>query len=657
MGYRYPGIIPFQDNELDRKLFKGRETEKEHLFNRITANRLVVLFAKSGIGKSSLLNAGLMQTLRENKYFPLMISFVETHHSPLEWIYLKIEDACKRFNVDMIPGEKNSLWEFFRTAEFWSNEHKLFTPVLILDQFESLFTFYSIEDPIKQNEKRNLFLQLADLVRGRVPQSVLKAQQGIEEHHDWETPPDIRVVISIREDYLAQLEELATELPGIFQNRMRLKPLNYEQARQAIIEPALLEDERLTTKPFKYAPDAIEDIIEFLGRKKNRTSLIKTNEIEAFQLQLICSHIETEIKRQQPQNDSIITVSKKDLSDYEMNRIMQNYYDNQIQKIASESDQKAVRQLCEEGLIKPNGLRRSLDFEDIKDAFGIRKEILDLLVSSRLLRVEPRLESYYYELSHDTLLKPILESRGQKGMIHWQKTEEQYIIASLKKKFEHLITSHTGAIQVRAKLMIDQIRQFDKNTESSQKSKRDFILSQLTAIVVDAQQLSASIRNWNIVEEYQETKNIEINQYLQMVIRKIVVPENIEISFTQSSYLEVKCNPIKLFESLQSILELRIESITNAIGKIHIHTESNRIEGEKSQIVITIRDSGRKIPLREKNLADHPYLITNPNEKINKLAYTINTIRADLSGDITIESQQGDGSIIRIYLPSGNGIQ
>ncbi len=58
-GYRrYPGPHSFSDNELDQRLFFGRKRESAELAQRIQAARMLVLFSKSGLGKTSLLQAG-----------------------------------------------------------------------------------------------------------------------------------------------------------------------------------------------------------------------------------------------------------------------------------------------------------------------------------------------------------------------------------------------------------------------------------------------------------------------------------------------------------------------------------------------------------------------------------------------------------------------
>src|SRR5882757_5446323 len=52
----------------DRQLFFGRERETETLLSDIVTARLVIIFAKTGSGKSSLINAGVRPRLEELDY-------------------------------------------------------------------------------------------------------------------------------------------------------------------------------------------------------------------------------------------------------------------------------------------------------------------------------------------------------------------------------------------------------------------------------------------------------------------------------------------------------------------------------------------------------------------------------------------------------------
>lgn len=73
---RYPGVVPFSERQQD--LFRGRDKEKAELYSLVVAEQTVVLFAKSGVGKSSLLQAGLFPKLRKNGYHPIKVRFQYT---------------------------------------------------------------------------------------------------------------------------------------------------------------------------------------------------------------------------------------------------------------------------------------------------------------------------------------------------------------------------------------------------------------------------------------------------------------------------------------------------------------------------------------------------------------------------------------------------
>src|SRR5262245_8403588 len=119
---RYPGAQPFADDDLSRKLFRGRERETTSLTHQILAHRLVVVFARSGVGKTSLLNAGIAENLRAEGLLPLMVRVNDTALGPLQSVYIGIETAGARQQVEYISGDKETLWHFFKTAEFWRQD-------------------------------------------------------------------------------------------------------------------------------------------------------------------------------------------------------------------------------------------------------------------------------------------------------------------------------------------------------------------------------------------------------------------------------------------------------------------------------------------------------------------------------------------------------
>jgi len=438
---RYPGSHPYQDNEVHKLLFSGRSREIESLLHLVLTERLVVVFAKSGMGKTSLLNAGLMQRLRDEDHVPIRITFTEKGTDPIMAVYTAMEDfgkTCKeKFGYEYTPGPKGLLWEFFKLAEVWSHEDALLTPVLVFDQFEELFTLHN------SSQRQEFIAQLADIVRGRVPQALLTAQVLAERSSYSAAPPKVRIVLSIREDYLGLLEEFSREIPEILDKRFRLLPLKRKEAEEAIVKPATIENEKIQSAVIDYEPQTVKEMLDFLCRRLSREEKARrglfvwilqrvlkalrlhreedwgkpTDEVEPFQLQLLCQYIETEVVggRKTDQERAKVTIAPADLGGREgMKRILKNFYREQVKSLPSVWTRRKVRELCESHLIIAPGLRLSHAEEYIQRKTRLKHDVLQSLVDLRLLRSESRGDRIYYELSHDTLVEPIRTVRRER---------------------------------------------------------------------------------------------------------------------------------------------------------------------------------------------------------------------------------------------------
>jgi tetratricopeptide (TPR) repeat protein len=413
---RYPGARPFADDPNDQRLFSGRDQEIELLFHRVCAVRLLVLFGKSGLGKTSLLQAGVYPKLRERHMLPIPVR-LNIQESPLKIIKTSLEEANQNLGVDYTPGVGETLWEFFKTAMFWQGEF-LLTPVLVFDQFEEIFTLKNAE------ERAALARELGDLFRGSPPATVRQKHQSSTTTENKasptsnllvDQPPNIHVILSLREDFLGALQELAGDIPGIFDDRVRLNPLSNGQAEQAICKPASLTQEAnqspFTTPPYAYAEDALADILAYLRGKSDI--------IEPFQLQLVCRDIEEQVAQQHAKKGPIALITAKELGGKKrLDKIVQNFYQQTLAKL-SWRDRRYAQRLCEEGLLNAEGFRLPLQENEILKSYKLSPPALSTLVESRLLRKDPRLESFFYELSHDSLAKPILDARP------WKLTRKQ----------------------------------------------------------------------------------------------------------------------------------------------------------------------------------------------------------------------------------------
>jgi hypothetical protein len=403
--WRYPGPGPFRDTPQDRALFFGRGDETGSMTSLFIASRLVVLFGRSGLGKTSLLNAGVFPRLREEAFLPFRVT-VKPGIRPAPLVADALRAAAGAFATDASIPEAGTLWELFKTATIWRND-VLLTPVLVFDQFEECFTLLSAD------ERMALSDELGHLVSQTVPADARQRQLMLPpEERVKESAPIVKVILSLREEYLAGLEDLTPHLPLLFQDRFRLLPLPAAQARKAIEEPAHLatsgvpEAPRFAIAPFSFQPRTIELMLDFLGDRSGK--------VEPWALQILCRHLERQVVRalrEAGARPEPIAIGPEDLGGKEaMRRILRSFFDEEISKVEG-PQQKRARELCDTGLISQEGRRLSLEANQIRSDWKVTSETLKQLEESRVLRREDRLDSTYYEISHDKLAEIIREGR------------------------------------------------------------------------------------------------------------------------------------------------------------------------------------------------------------------------------------------------------
>lgn len=430
-SFRYPGSISFSDSDLDRRLFRGRQAEAAEVLHSILSSELLVIYAASGMGKTSLLNAGVMQALRERGYWPVSIRLNTPSLNPVPAIREQIAKAdLVDDSVEVVPAPDaperidGSLFDLLAWLEVWKG-NDLQDIVLILDQFEELFTLDWAQ------ETRSAFIEaLGSVVRGYLPAASID-EEGVSPRQS--RRPRAKLVVVIREDSLGELEALSDDIPQILDNRFRLRPLSVEQARAALSEPAAVEDELLASQPFTYGPRATEEILAFLQTRRGRVPTTAVDAIDPSQLQIIGQHVEREILpgKPPPEPGALPQVNIDDVGGREgLDHILSAFYRSSVESFPEER-QPEVRRLCEEGLINQNRRRLSLEEGEIEASYRVTPAVLASLVNRRLIRAEPRVGSVYYELAHDTLVDAILADRDQRRLASARKTRRRKATALL----------------------------------------------------------------------------------------------------------------------------------------------------------------------------------------------------------------------------------
>jgi len=395
------GLASF--TEETRGFFYGREEEVGELARRVQRKLLTVLFGQSGLGKTSILRAGIVPRLRPEGYCPVYvrIDYAPDSPSPTEQIKQAIFTATASTGHWTKAGtaiEGESLWEFLHHRDdiLKDANGKTLIPLLIFDQFEEIFTIAQTDD-VSRNRAASFIEDLADLVENRLPKKVealLEEDDSITERFDFNRE-DYRVLIALREDYLAHLESVKGVMPSITQNRMRLAPMTGSQALAAVIKPG----GKLVSQ------EVAESIVRFVAGG----SELANAEVEPSLLSLICREL----------NNTRIAKGKSEISVDLLagshDTILAEFYERAL------ADQPAaVRKVIEDQLLTDSGYRENLAEERVLKAFteaGARPDAattLATLVNRRLLRTEDRLDRRRVELTHDVLCGVVKASRAQR---------------------------------------------------------------------------------------------------------------------------------------------------------------------------------------------------------------------------------------------------
>src|SRR4030081_1092178 len=186
------GLASF--TEATRAYFFGREEEVAELARRVQRKLLTVLFGQSGLGKTSILRAGLVPRLRAQGYSPVYvrIDYAADAPEPADQIKQAIARTARRSGEWTQAGvavEGESLWEFLHHRDDVLRDESGATliPLLIFDQFEEIFTLAQTDDFGRARAAR-FIADLADLVENRPPRELeakLEADESAAERLDF----------------------------------------------------------------------------------------------------------------------------------------------------------------------------------------------------------------------------------------------------------------------------------------------------------------------------------------------------------------------------------------------------------------------------------------------------------------------------------------
>ncbi len=229
----WPGLAAFEEGDFN--FFKGRDPEISAIARLVVREDLTFLWGFSGLGKTSLLRAGLFPRLREGDIFPVYIRLRYNANGPSlhQQCFSAINEAAARWGYEP-PSAADTLWEYVRRREhrFWNANDKLVTPLLVFDQFEEIFAVDRSGEVGQQIER--FFTDLSGALTGCAPEALVSDVDGDGECDYLFRPGVFKVLLSFREDFVAQVAKLKPLVTGIGHNYYRLESLTFEHAVKAV---------------------------------------------------------------------------------------------------------------------------------------------------------------------------------------------------------------------------------------------------------------------------------------------------------------------------------------------------------------------------------------------------------------------------------------
>ena len=369
----YRGLAPFEDTELDALYFFGRERDTEIVVANLIASRLTVLYGPSGVGKSSLLFATVARSLRALPEAPVVVVFSSWGGDPTEELAAAVAEAA--------GVEAGDLVDTLGQAQAGRDVY------LILDQAEEYFTYH--ESP------------------GRFEAGLAAILNR---------PLRVNVLLSLREDTLATLDRLKSDVPQLFANVLRLDRLDRASGRAAIVGPLRRWNE-LEGGEIAAEEALVEGVLDGVGVGRielgpGGVGAVEGNGgprgIEAPYLQLVMQRL-WDVERAAG-SDTLRVATLAELGG--AGQVVADHLERAIDALTPEQQEIAARLF--DHLVTPSGTKIAHETSDLAEFAGVSeaevRPVLTTLADHRILRTD---EAGRWEIFHDVLAGATLAWTGR----------------------------------------------------------------------------------------------------------------------------------------------------------------------------------------------------------------------------------------------------
>lgn len=510
MNNPYKELSPYVESDACR--FKGRTTEICEMYEGFDRNEYLVCHADSGEGKSSIIEAGLIPKMKANCYFPIRIIFKSDEHfknnnvdfdkiiceaiqneigklrgnsdiSVHVFYPNRLSDDNQQELSDWEKGLINSFaWLKLRYARV-TIDNLLYTPALIFDQFEEVFT-----NPLSQEWTDKFFAWLQELSTDLCPQRIIKILEkriGKEDFPEINTQKFFKAIFSLRSEYVGKLDYWGLQrhyIPLLKSNRYLLRPLTIKGAKEVITQQ----------DGYDGLNDVADDIIDILRQlQKGKNYVMSASSelpcIPALFLSIVCSRAYSMSSHER----SLFVQSLKKENDNDKESaiytLIEGFYENAISKCKIPDKDMDI---IEDVLVNNEGSRQRVSsHSDALKNIDFSNKYLKKLNEVRLIRVIPEYnrEDDSIELAHDALCPVILKRKEQRQNLEAKARENQ----RLKKQRQNFLMFFAAIVIIASFLWMYQEQNSSEAARKSSEAERDsiFMLNQINVAQKDSLQV------------------------------------------------------------------------------------------------------------------------------------------------------------------------
>lgn len=560
----------------------GRDDDIRDLSQCVLRDKYTLLYGKSGIGKSSILNAAIIPALRRHGYIPVVIRLSHKDLDYLQQIHKAIVDVLGEDGVsEVFPPQSDveTLYEYMHRHVFCEKDGKRVKLYLLFDQFEEIFTLQS-----DTGRKKEFFRQLGDLCNDIKPNYLQPSATRNKpsnpvadlEDFDFDLPDlnsvdcvednDIGMIFTIREDFLSEFDYYVSSTPALRRNRYYLRPINEEQAAQIIMRPS---------------PGLVneQDAWLIISKVTKRTDFQLDGKPELIVDTAVLSLYLSKLYEARKEDGPITT----DLIETKGGEIIYNFYKDAISTVSPET----VKYL-EDNLLTGQGRRDNITEYDAKVEGHVTEEELRILIDEKkILRRFNYAGEMRIEYIHDTLCSVAIQHIKERKEREQKEVEEKKM-AALKKRNRLLLALLAMILLGGGTLLIFKVAQQKRGLPES---------ATIPIVFQEDESVNAAKLYWRanllIIGETPQgpdtIKNMAINDIIKdstvsFVLNDYIKKVNIKLTFGKGHFVDV--------DTLFSAQELR----DNPFVLLTIHKNPPQFYRYNGKVVTMI--DGCEIPLQ-----------------------------------------------------------